>query len=93
MAFMGLDITKDVAAPTYYSDNIGYTEDLLESPLGHKMREKGITVIRKYSDKKYHEMNPEEPNFCVTWQVNFGTSDPKEAEKLAREQFVSSDSL
>eukprot|EP00397_Hematodinium_sp_SG-2012_P027225 GEMP01028592.1.p1 GENE.GEMP01028592.1~~GEMP01028592.1.p1 ORF type:complete len:353 (+),score=88.07 GEMP01028592.1:175-1233(+) len=70
---------------TYVSDNLRATEAILATPLGQKLREKGICYIRKLTDRDAYK-GESESTVYNHWQQSFLCETPEEAEKIARER-------
>lgn len=62
---------------TFLSENVGVTNDLLKTPFGQKLKDKGICYIRCLTDEEVGTT----PQVYNHWQTSFGTTDPKEAER------------
>lgn len=67
---------------TFLSENIGVTKDVLKTAFGQKLKDKGICYIRCLTDAEAGTT----PEVYNHWQTSFGTNDPAEAERLARQK-------
>jgi len=73
----------------YVSSNDLTTDEMMRSPLGHKLREKGICYIRCLTDKEAYKMKNktwngvDEIGVYNHWQTSFGTDCQKKVEELA----------
>ena len=65
---------------TVIADNLAVTDDLLLSPLGHKLWSKGLKYLRNFHDK-----NRTTDYSYNSWQDAFGTDDPVLAQARAEE--------
>lgn len=67
---------------TFISESLKVQDELMNTPLGQKLKEKGVCYIRKLPDKvAYQGDGSKIYNF---WQDAFFTEDPEVAEKAAR---------
>lgn len=70
---------------TFLADNAGATKMLMDTPLGEKMKTKGLCYIRKLPDKKFFDDNNLDDSIVYNyWQTSMLTDDPAEAEAEAR---------
>jgi len=72
---------------TFFSDTVGTTDMILQTELGQKLKEKGISYIRCLTDREAGGVdNPENDESGVYnhWQTSFGVTDVDQAEAIAR---------
>lgn len=67
---------------TYMSDQVGVTDELLETELGQKLKDKGICYHRHLTDATAYE-GQDESSVYNHWQRSFMTDDPYEAQHAA----------
>ena len=70
---------------TYFSDNVKATGAILATPLGQRLKERGLCYHRILSDRE-HFIGREEIGVYNHWQKSFATEDPSVAEAKARER-------
>jgi len=72
---------------SYVSCNLRATDDVLKTPFGQKLKEKGVTYIRCLTNKAKYEGNDMvdgvELGIYNHWQTSFMTDDKAEAQKRA----------
>jgi hypothetical protein len=63
------------------------TDEIMQTELGKKLRERGLCYVRCLPDRREYE-NDDNPDHQVYnfWQRSFLTEDPEEAEKMARQK-------
>ena len=72
---------------TFVSDNIGATDAIFRTPLGQKLKEKGLCYVRKLPDLAHFQKNNINPKIVYNfWQTSFETNDPLEAAAKASKQ-------
>jgi len=86
LGFMALAQTSSEIGATYVSDAVGTTNMLMQTELGHKLREKGITYIRNLTDRE--SGLDDDPSNAMSgvynhWQTSFGVETVEEVEKAA----------
>lgn len=71
---------------TFLSDNTSVTREILKTPLGQKLKEKGLIYVRKLTDRDY--MSHHDSNNAVYnhWQHSFETDDWKLAQEKAEQE-------
>jgi hypothetical protein len=67
---------------TYVSDNVRATDAILETELGHKLRDLGICYHRNLTDRD-HFVGTEQVGVYNHWQKSMLTDDPDEAVAMA----------
>jgi len=70
---------------TFVSWNDGATEELLKTPLGQKLKEKGICYVRRLTDREGYQGESENMIYNH-WQKSFLVETPEEAEEECRKQ-------
>jgi len=60
---------------TYVSDACMTTDAILQTPLGQKLKDKGLCYVRNLTDKRYHEKYPDNEAIYNHWQDSFMTDD------------------
>ena len=85
IAFMCLEQTKNpFKGATFASHQQKATEELLNTPFGQKLKDKGVCYIRKLPDKKFFDDNNLDTSIVYNyWQTSMLSDDPEEAEKIA----------
>ena len=68
---------------TFVSDNVQVTDDLLSTPFGQKLKERGLCYHRNLTDRKAFE-NKVDIGVYNHWQQSMMTEDPDEAIAEAR---------
>lgn len=69
---------------TYLSDAVQVTDRLMETELGHKLKDLGVIYERCLTDREaYSGLN--ESKVYNHWQISMGVETPEEAESKARE--------
>jgi hypothetical protein len=89
ISFMGISMPKSTSGATYVSDSVAVTKEILATPLGQKLKEKGICYVRKLPDLDHFRKNPDTTDSRLVfnyWQTSFETDCPIEAEKVAKSQ-------
>ena len=77
---------------TYISDGFGTTDAILKTPLGQKLKEKGVCFIRCLTDKNQFKdvevgwNGKDQKGVYNHWQTSFGVETKEEVEKLAQER-------
>lgn len=81
---------------TYVSEQVQATDELLKTPLGQKLKEKGVCFIRCLTDRKFFEKNFADQEVSWNgydkvgvynhWQLSFGVETKEEVEKIAAEK-------
>lgn len=88
LAFCCLDAVEGKGW-TYVSDQVGLTEEILQTKLGQKLKEKGLCYVRSLTDRKAYE-NAEgksDPGKVYNhWQQSFGVETVEEVEREAHEK-------
>ena len=87
ISFMCLQETNPpMKGATYISHSEKVTDEMMESELGQKLKERGTCYVRKLPDRKYFLDNPHISNKYVYnyWQDSMFTEDPDEAEEFAK---------
>jgi hypothetical protein len=69
---------------TFFSHGNSTTDYILSTPLGQKLKEKGVCYHRNLTDRDYIESIGNEEGVYNHWQKSFGTEDPAEAEAIAQ---------
>lgn len=69
---------------SFLSDNVAATEELLQSDLGRQLKARGLTYWRDLTDATAYA-NGDNATVYNHWQLSFGTTDPIEAERRARD--------
>lgn len=76
----------------YVSENVGVTNDILNTDVGRKLKEKGICYIRCLTDREHCKTLPkgwnglDEFGIYNHWQRSFGVETMEEVEELAKER-------
>lgn len=70
---------------TFVSDNVRATDAIMQTELGHKLKELGLCYHRNLTDRE-HFRGTEELGVYNHWQQSMLTEDPDEAERVARER-------
>jgi len=87
LAFCAKEALPDGRGATYVSDQVQATKDLLSTPFGQKLKEKGICYVRCLTDEEhYRSLQQAEHDVYNHWQKSFGTQDPEEAAEIAQEK-------
>ena len=89
ISFMGISMPKSTSGATYISDTVATTKEILATPLGQKLKEKGVCYVRKLPDLDHFRKNPDTTDSRLVfnyWQTSFETECPREAEKVANSQ-------
>jgi len=88
IGFMCMEQTKDpFNGATYISHQEKTTEEILNSKLGQKLKDKGVCYVRKLPDKKFFDDNDLDRSIVYNyWQTSMLTEDPEEAESIARKK-------
>jgi len=79
----------------FVSDSVRASEDLLSTPFGQRLKEKGITYIRCLTDREAYKHVPkgwnglDEVGVYNHWQRSFGVETPEEVEVFAKEKGLS----
>jgi hypothetical protein len=63
---------KSTSGATYISDTVATTKELLATPLGQKMKDKGVCYVRKLPDLAHFQNNPDTTDSRLVfnyWQV------------------------
>jgi len=85
---MCMEQTKDpFRGATFISHQKKATEELLNSKLGQKLKDKGVCYVRKLPDQKFFDDNDLDRSIVYNyWQTSMLTEDPEEAEAIARQK-------
>lgn len=70
---------------SFVSDQVGLTKHILTTPLGQKLKEKGLCYIRCLTDRDAYS-NKDESIVYNHWQKSFGVDTVEEVEVLAKER-------
>lgn len=70
---------------TFFSDNIAATDELLATPFGQRLKERGVCYHRTLTDREAFA-DRMEVGVYNHWQLSMGTDDPAEAEAFAQER-------
>lgn len=76
----------------FVADSMKATEEVLATPFGQKLKDLGICYVRCLTDKDAYKDKPkgwnglDEVGVYNHWQRSFGTDDPAEVEKAAKEK-------
>jgi hypothetical protein len=85
ITFMGIKCPKSVNSATFISNNVGATDEFLNSACGQKAKEKGLCYVRKLPDLEHFKANDTDPRIVYNfWQTSFEAETPEEAEASAR---------
>ncbi|KAJ1480214.1 hypothetical protein T484DRAFT_1811446 [Baffinella frigidus] len=88
ISFVAIKMPKSPSSgATYISDTVATTKELLGTPLGQKMKAKGVCYVRKLPDLAHFQDNPDTTDARLVfnyWQTCFETDDPGEAERIAK---------
>lgn len=70
---------------TYLSDNLSVTDELMQTDLGRKLRDKGVCYIRCLTDREAYKGQgwKEDQPVYNHWQMSFGAEMPEEAVETA----------
>ena len=69
---------------SFVSDQTSLTKEILQTPLGQKLKEKGICYVRCLTDRNVYSANS--AGVYNHWQRSFQTEDPEEAVARAAER-------
>jgi len=85
VAFGAIAATDDpLKGATFISLNNPATEELMETKLGEKLKDKGVCYVRKLPDKKYFDDNDLDRSIVYNyWQTSFMTDDVEVAQERA----------
>ena len=85
IAFMCLENPKNTfKGATFISHQQKATEELMNTPFGQKLKDKGVCYVRKLPDKKFFDDNNLDTSIVYNyWQTSMLSDDPEEAEKIA----------
>jgi hypothetical protein len=72
--------------PTYISESLLLTEELLKTELGQKLKDKGVCYHRNLTSQKEWEGHDQDQFVYNHWQISFGTDDINEAVRKAEER-------
>ena len=89
ISFMGIKMPRSTSGATYISDTVATTQELLATPLGQKMKDKGVCYVRKLPDLAHFRNNPDTTDSSLVfnyWQTSFETEDAAEAERVAKDK-------
>ena len=78
MCFSIVDLLDGDRGNTFFSDQVGATEELLLTELGRKLKEKGVCYQRNLTDKEEYK-GGDESTVYNHWQTSFMTDDPEVA--------------
>jgi hypothetical protein len=79
----------------FVSDNVAVTHELLKTPFGRKLKEKGICYVRCLTDRNADPAEQtlnsvgEHTGIYNHWQQSFGTDSKEEAEAMAKKKGLS----
>merc|ERR1719195_1755825 len=80
----GANLRAPLKAATFISLNNPATEEIMQTKLGEKLKEKGVCYVRKLPDKKYFDDNDLDRSIVYNyWQTSFMTDDVEVAEERA----------
>jgi len=91
IAFACSEATKGKGC-SYVSDGLGTTDAILKTPLGQKLKEKGICFVRNLTDREAFKgtqagwNGKDEHGVYNHWQTSFGVETQEEVEILAKER-------
>lgn len=85
IAFLCEHAPKDpLKGATFLSDKRGATDEVMSTPFGEKLKEKGMCYVRKLPDLKYFKDNNLDSSIVYNyWQTSMGTDDMDEAVEVA----------
>jgi len=87
LAFCAKSALPNGRGATFVSDQVQATKELLTTPFGQKLKEKGICYIRCLTDEEHYK-SAKQSEFDVYnhWQKSFGSTDPEQAGRIAQER-------